>query len=155
MGKSKATAAQERMKLVNPLIEINPILKRFSENNGEEILRGHDVVIDAVDNIETRFIIQKIASKLNIPMVHGAIAGWYGQATTILPGDNTLDMVYPDKKVKGLENELGNPSFTPALIASIQVSEVLKILIGRGEILRKKLLYIDLLEGDYTVMDLK
>ncbi|WP_432665907.1 HesA/MoeB/ThiF family protein [Wukongibacter baidiensis] len=154
LGKSKALTAQKRMKQVNPLIEVTPITERISEENAYGIIKGHDLIIDAVDRINTRFLLQETASKLNIPLIHGAIAGWYGQVSTILPGDNTLDKIYPTKDGSGLESELGNPSFTPALVASIEVSEALKVLLGKGELLRNKLLYIDLLEHDYVVMEL-
>lgn len=151
---SKALEAKERMKKVNPLITVNSIQERLTEENGEDILKGHDVIIDAVDNVKTKLLIQELCNKLNIPMVHGAIGGWYGQVTTILPGDNTLNLLYDDENVKGIESELGNPSFTPATIASIEVSEALKLLLNKGELLRKKLLYIDLLEHNYFVNEL-
>lgn len=154
IGKSKALTAQNRMKQVNPLIQVIPIIERISKENADEVLKGHDLIIDAVDRINTRFLLQETASKLSIPLIHGAIAGWYGQVSTIFPGDNTLDKIYKSKDGSGLENELGNPSFTPALVASIEVSEALKLLLGRGELLRNKLLYIDLLEHDYIVMEL-
>lgn len=154
LGNSKAITAQNRMKLVNPLITLNPITKRISRENAEEILKGHDLIIDAVDSINTRFLLQDMASELNIPLVHGAIAGWYGQVSTIFPGDKTLEKIYPNKDGSGIENELGNPSFTPALVASIQVAEALKVLLGREEVLRNKLLYIDLLEQEYVVMEI-
>ncbi|WP_432402230.1 HesA/MoeB/ThiF family protein [Wukongibacter sp. M2B1] len=154
IGKSKALTAQKRMKQVNPLIEVTPIIESISRENADKVLRGHDLIIDAVDGINTRFLLQDIASKLNIPLIHGAIAGWYGQVSTIFPGENTLDKIYPSKDVSGLESELGNPSFTPALIASIEVSEALKVLLNKGELLRNRLLYIDLLEHDYVVMEL-
>lgn len=154
LGKYKALKAQERISIVNPNINIIPIVENLTEQNASTILKGHDVIVDAIDNIETRFIIEKNASLLGIPMVHGAIAGWYGQVATIFPGDNVLSKIYPDKEVRGLEKELGNPSFTPALVASIQVSEVLKILIKRGNLLVNKLLYIDLLEQNYMEIPL-
>lgn len=152
LGKGKAEAARERMESVNPLIRVRPVRARVEAGQGEELLAGHDVVVDAVDNIESRLILQSICSRLGIPLVHGAIGGWYGQVTTIFPGDNTLDYIYAKRTAGGLEKELGNPSFTPALVASIQVSEVLKILIGRGELLRKRLLHLDLLTQEYTVI---
>lgn len=83
-------------------------------------------------------MLQDISSQLKIPLIHGAIAGWYGQVTTILPNDKTFEKIYKDKRRWGVEKELGTPSFTPALVASIQVSEVLKVVIGQGELLRKK-----------------
>jgi len=154
LGKLKALAAKERVNKVNPLVEVKAISERLTEENGLEILRGHDVIVDALDSIDTRLLIQKQAEELNIPLVHGAIAGWYGQVTTVFPGDRTLDLLYSKSENRGLEAELGNPSFTPALVASIEVSEVLKILICRGTLLRKKLLLIDTLNQEYEVVEL-
>lgn len=154
LGKSKALAAKERVNKVNPLINVKAISGKLTEENGLEILIGHDVVVDALDSIDTRLLIQKQTEELNIPLVHGAIAGWYGQVTTIFPGDRTLELLYSNKEKRGLEAELGNPSFIPALIASIEVSEVLKILINRGELLRKKLLLINTLNQEYEVINL-
>lgn len=154
LGQSKALAAKERMEKVNPEVNVKAITEIITKDNGLEILRGHDVVIDAVDNIETRFLIKNLAKDASIPMVHGAIAGWYGQVSTIFPGEDTLEKIYPRNQKKGVETKLGNPSFTPALIASIEVSETLKILIGRGELLRNKLLHIDIYDHTYTVLNL-
>ena len=153
IGKGKADAAKNRMQHVNPLIQVVPIFQRITPDNGMELLAGHDVIIDAVDNIDTRLLLQEMASQLGIPLVHGAIAGWFGQVTTIFPGDRTLDVLYAKSAAKGIEKDLGNPSFSPALVASIEVSEALKILIGRGELLRKKILYIDTFEQEYMVID--
>jgi molybdopterin/thiamine biosynthesis adenylyltransferase len=154
VGEGKALKAFERMQRVNPFIKINPIQERLTLENCCRIISGHDVVVDALDNIDTRIILQREAEKLNIPLVHGAISGWYGQVTTIFSGDRTLDLIYQSKDSETEGRKLGNPSFTPALIASIEVSEVVKILIGRGELLRKKLLFIDLLLQEYQIINL-
>jgi molybdopterin/thiamine biosynthesis adenylyltransferase len=115
----------------------------ISSDNALSLLRGHQVVVDALDNPASKIILQEKAAELQIPLVHGAISGWLGQVATILPGDTALKAIYPP----GIEvNETaGNPSFTPALVAAIQVSQVIKLLIGRGELIRPQLLYIDLL----------
>jgi molybdopterin-synthase adenylyltransferase len=154
LGVKKALNAKIRMEKVNPLIHICAVPERLTEQNGREILRGADVVVDALDSIETRLMLEGLCEELAIPLVHGAIGGWYGQVTTVLPGDKTLSRIYGGKSQQGIERKLGNPSFTPALAASIEVSEVVKLLIKRGEVLRKKLLVIDLLEQDYEVIDL-
>ncbi len=155
LGRSKALQAQKRMKQINSTVTVSPIIKKLDRQNGIQLLSGHDVIIDALDNIPSRLILQDIAEALGIPMVHGAIAGWYGQVSTIFPGDKTLSKIYPNPNAEGVEKELGNPSFTPALIASIEVSEALKILIGRGSLLRKKLLSINLLDQEYEIIDFK
>lgn len=154
LGKSKAMTAKQRVEIVNPLITVNAIEGRFSQENAKEILNGHDAIVDALDNIESRFLLQDIAEELNIPIVHGAIAGWYAQVSTILPGDKTLDRIYNRSSAKGLESFLGNPSFTPALAASVEVSEVLKLLLKRGQLLTNKLAYINLLDNVFNIIDL-
>lgn len=156
MNLSKALEAKARMEKVNPLIEVKALEKMLTEDNACSILNNHDVVVDALDSIPARLLLQRSCKKLNIPMVYGAIAGWYAQITTIFPGDDTLNKIYNVDKwtSKGIENEMGNPSFTPALAASIEVSEVIKILLGRGELLRKKMIFIDLLSTEYDIVPL-
>jgi molybdopterin/thiamine biosynthesis adenylyltransferase len=153
MGKAKET--KKRMKLVNPHINVEVVEVMIDETNVVSFIKGHDVIIDALDNIKTRFIVQSEASRLNIPMIHGAIGGFYGQVTTIFPNDKTLDFLYPRYNTveKGIEKELGNPSFIPPLIASIQVAEAIKIIIKRGELLRKKVLFIDVLNNVFDLVN--
>lgn len=154
LGTSKAQAAVERMKLVNPDIKVTAVKELIHLENGRELLAGADVIVDAVDRINTRMMLQELAEELKAPLVHGAIGGWYGQVMTVLPGDRTLNLIYSGEITQGIEKELGNPSFTPALVGSIQVSEVVKLLINRGGLLRHRMLYIDLYEQDYTVLEL-
>lgn len=155
MGVSKAEKAVKRMEIVNSNIQVISIKKMFTEENGREILKDHDVVVDSLDSISSRLLLQKLCEELKIPLVHGAIAGWYGQVCTILPGDRTLDFIYRDRNEnKGVEAELGNPSFIPAQVSSIQVSETIKLLIGRGELLRNKILFIDMLDQEYDIVEL-
>lgn len=152
IGKSKALSAAERMKKVNPAINITPIAKRLSLENSKEILCGHNIVMDALDNIESRLILQDTCSELLIPMVHGAISGWFGQVATIFPSDKTLSKIYKSK-----ENELpslGAPSFAPALVASIQCSEAVKVLINRGDVIRNAVLFIDLINNTFKTVKL-
>ncbi len=124
------------------------------QENCDEIIQRHDLVVDALDNMTARRLLEDHCEKQNIPLIHGAIAGWYGQVSTIMPGDRTLQKIYPPDENKGAETELGNPSFSPALVASIEVAEALKVLLHRGEILQNKLLTIDLLNQEYEVFRL-
>jgi molybdopterin/thiamine biosynthesis adenylyltransferase len=84
-------------------------------------------------------------------MVHGAIGGWYGQIATQFPGEDTLQKIYNrSANGTGVEKGLGNPSFTPAVIASLQVAEVCKIIIGQGTTLTKRKLHINLLDMEFV-----
>ena len=151
IGHPKARTAKNHICKINSNVQVKAFDEMLTETNYQEIITKCDVVVDAVDSIETKLFLQNICEKLNLPLIHGAIGGWYGQVSTILPGDKTLDMIYKNKK--SIEKELGNPSFTPGTIASIQVAEVLKVLLNKGDILTKKLLFIDLLNHDYEVLE--
>jgi len=154
IGVSKAETAKTRMQKVNSNIEVNAVAEYITENNGEEILRGHDLVIDALDNITTRLLIEKETQKLQIPLIHGAIAGWYGQVSVVLPGKPLYEKIYQENTNKGIETELGNLPFTAATTASIQAAEAVKVLLGRKDTLSGKLLTIDLLSQEYEVFDI-
>jgi molybdopterin/thiamine biosynthesis adenylyltransferase len=147
LGRSKAQAAVERIAEINPAVTVWAIDQAATRSNGNELLAGVDVVADAVDNVPTRMELAESCSTFGIPLVHGAIAGWYGHVTTIFPGEGTLQRLYSHwEGGKGIEAQLGNPSFTPALVASFEVAEVCKILLGRGRLLRNRCLMINLLD---------
>jgi molybdopterin/thiamine biosynthesis adenylyltransferase len=154
IGREKAMVAKERISEVNSEVKVMPIIGMLDEDNCIEVLKGHDVIIDALDNTYSRKVLAKGCAELKIPLVHGAIAGWYGQVSTIMPGDNTMESLYPSDENKGIEVELGNPAFTPGLVASIQVAEVMKLLTARGNILQNKILTLDLLNHDYEVFEI-
>ena len=154
LGKSKAIVAKQRMQLVNPLIEVNAIPQMLDEKNSISILAGHDLIIDALDNVASRLLLQDKAEKEGIPFVHGAVAGWYAQITTVYPGDRTLDYIYKNKTGPGIEKQLGCPSFIPALAASIEVAEAIKIITKKGDVLRKRILSINLLNHEYEIINL-
>ncbi len=151
IGRSKVKAAKKRVSRINSKVVVETYEENLTYINGENIINEHSLVIDAVDNIETKLTIQELCKLKKIPLVHGAISGWYGQVCVIYPGDDTLNYLYKDKRV---DNSLGNPSFTPANIAAIQVSEGIKVLLNKGEILRGKVLLIDLLYNEYNLIEL-
>jgi len=129
----------------------------IDSNNVKKIIEGVGVVVDALDNLPVRFIIQQACRELNIPMVHGAIAGFNGQLTTIFPEDKGLELIYglnKDLPEHGSETELGAPTVTPALIASLEAQEVVKILLKRGKLFRNRLLYLDIEEGTMEILKL-
>lgn len=159
-GESKAEAAARRVNLIDPELLAIALPVRVDAANGPDLFRGADILLDAVDGIESRFVLQQTAETLGIPLIHGAVAGWYGQVSTIFPGDRTLDMIYGKSgsgrpAERGIEERLGNLSFGPAFIAAIQAAEAVKVLTGKGRTLRGSLLVADLLEHDYEVLELK
>lgn len=143
LGESKARAGKTRMARVNPEITVEAIFQRLDITNGKTLLKDCDIVFDALDNVESRLVLEEVCEDLEITIVHGAISSWYGQVGVVKPGSKGLSKLFGSFREKPLENK-GNPSFTPATVASMQVAEGIKLLIGRGEILENRLLLIDL-----------
>ncbi len=143
LGRSKAETAAERVRNINPAVTLIPVKAKFSRDH----LSGADIVADALDTISARRSLAETCSLSNIPLVHGTIAGWYGQVAVQYPGDGTIEKLYCRcMEDKGIERDLGNPSFTPATVASLQVAEICKVLLGVGTPLRNRMLCINLLD---------
>jgi molybdopterin/thiamine biosynthesis adenylyltransferase len=155
LGTAKVAAAAKRIGEINPAVNLVPIQAAFSPEYGAAMLEGCQVVVDALDSIQVRLELADVCAALDVPLVHGAIAGWYGHVTTQLPGDDTVQTIYRSwKSGKGVEQTLGNPSFTPAVVASVEVAEVCKLLLGRGTPLKGRKLIIDLLSMEMHVISL-
>lgn len=150
LGKAKTEAAKTRIAEINPAVTVMAYKQAFTVDNGEKLLDGCNVVVDALDSMDARYELSTICARKKIPLVHGAIAGWYGYISTQKPGDELLENLYASNQNKGLELQLGNPSFTPAVVASLQTAEVCKLLLQKGECLCKKQLAVDLFSMDFT-----
>lgn len=157
LGKNKALAAAKRIAEVNSDVYAEAIPCMLDKNNAIELLAGMDVVVDALDNISCRLLLSKITRELHIPLVHGAIAGFTGQVTTLLSNDQGLEKIYnvPVPSDKGIEVALGNPATTPAIAAALQAKEVVQLLTGIGEVLHEKLLYFDTEHNIFEILSLK
>ena len=154
IGRAKVTVAAERVAQINPAITLDPRAVAFAKANGEGFLKGVHLAVDALDSIAVRLELAAVCRETNIPLIHGAIAGWYGQVTTQFPGERTLEFLYQgEASGRGIEKQLGNPSFTPAVIASLEVAEVCKVLLGEGEPLRGRCLTIDLREMEFVMTE--
>ena len=155
LGCAKVEAAVRRVGEINPAVTVIPLRQTLSRENGRELLSGADVVLDGLDAIAPRLALAESCGELSIPFVHGAIAGWYGQITTLLPGDDVSPRIFQTQaENRGIEKRLGNPSFTPAVIASLQVAEACKILLDEGKGLKKRMLFINLLDMEFVGIDL-
>jgi molybdopterin/thiamine biosynthesis adenylyltransferase len=151
LGKPKAEAAAARVAEINPAVSLVALRERFSKQNGMQLFEGVQIAVDALDSIRTRLELADICRQLSIPLVHGSIAGWYGQVVSQFPGETTLQTIY-GRCVDGVgvEKELGNPSYTPAVVASLQVAEVCKILLGKGSPVRGAMLVVNLLDMEVS-----
>lgn len=147
LGVPKAIAAAERVRTVNPSVNFVGLQCKHHELS-EEIIAEADLVFDCLDTIPDRLDLAKLCARHGVLMIHGGIAGWYGQAAVIEPGSELLSRLYPEHimDTETLEKEVGTPSFTAALTASYMVSLAVKRLLHTGNPEKEQVCFIDLLE---------
>jgi molybdopterin/thiamine biosynthesis adenylyltransferase len=158
LGTPKAQAARRRVSRINGAVEVTEHAVTLTRENLPRLLEGADVVVDGLDRLPTRLLLQEGAQALSIPMVHGSIAGFLGQVMTIFPGDAGLVGLYGGEgklPEQGLEAQLGTPAATPMAVAAWEAQEVVKILLGQGELLRHRLLVMDMESGTIEVLQLR
>lgn len=156
LGQPKTEAAAARVHHINPAVQAVAYTTWADAESLPRLLDGANVIVDALDTLPTRFLLQRVAQSLQVPMVHGAIAGYIGQVMTIFPGDPGLFALYPEGKSpeRGAEALWGNPAATPMMIASWQVQEVVKLITGRGQPLRNRMLLMDAEQGAVEILQL-
>jgi molybdopterin/thiamine biosynthesis adenylyltransferase len=154
IGRPKVLAAKQRMQAVNPHIEVDVFQTRITAENALELMQGCDLIVDCLDNIPSRKVLQAACEEAGLPLVHGAVAGWRGQVCVILPGERSLDILYPNLSLeRGEEAGQGTLSFTAATVASIQASLVVNQLLGK-KAARKTVLLFDLRETLFQTIEL-
>ena len=153
LSQTKTAAALENILTINSSILIQDHTKKMDGENAISLLENAHIAIDCLDNIHTRFILEKAAKSAGIPMVSAAVAGYSGQITAIFPQDKGLELIYgPENALsadRGAETALGNLAFTVSLIASLECAEVVKILLNKNSDLRNRLLIVDLQEHTF------
>lgn len=143
IGKRKTESAEEKLKEINPDIEVECISKTIYEENIIELVGDSDLIIDAMDNFPTRYILNRTALAKNIPLFYGAIYGFEGQVTVIIPGKTAcLSCIFPEASLSP-SNTFPVIGVTPGIIGVLQATEVIKYILGIGELLKNKLLLWD------------
>ncbi|MCX6353601.1 MAG: HesA/MoeB/ThiF family protein [Candidatus Aureabacteria bacterium] len=147
IGRSKVEAARRRIVSINSAVDMDARQVVVSGDNVDALIKGCDLVIDALDTIPVRLLVQEAARRLRIPLIHGAIAGFLGEVMTIFPGDRGLEALFGgggNAPEKGIEVQVGTPTVTPMAIAALQAMEAIKVLLGMMGPIRHRLLYLDL-----------
>jgi len=147
-GKKKLASAKEKLEKINHHVKVDAIEETITEKNVNQLVAGFDVIVDAMDNLPTRYLLNKAAIERNIPFFHGAVYGFEGRAMTIIPGETAcLRCAYrgdiPHEKFPVI-------GVTPAVIGCIQATEAIKYIVGIGELLKNRLLIYDGLDMKFT-----
>ncbi len=147
VGKVKVEAALERLQKINPGVDIEAIPISVTPFTAEDIIRGCNIVIDALDSVDARYALNDACLKLRIPFIYGGAIGMAGSVFTILPYESAcLRCIFPElseEEMPTCSTEGVHPSIL-YLVAGAQVSEAIKIVVGQQPSLVNKLLYIDL-----------
>jgi molybdopterin/thiamine biosynthesis adenylyltransferase len=145
IGKKKTASAEEKLRELNPDITVNAIDVRIEESNAANLIGKADGIVDAMDNYPTRYLLNAVAIAKEIPLFHGGIRGFYGQATTIIPGTTPcLKCIFPKAPPKEVFPVVG---VTPGIIGTIQANEVIRYLLGSGNLLTGRLFIWDGMEA--------
>ena len=158
VGVPKVEAAAKRLRRLNPYITVEPLPLSVNETTAEDLVRGMDVVVDGLDSMAARYAINRACIKLGVPYVFGAAITTNGNVSTIVPGETAcLECFYgglDDKKLPKCGVVGVHPSLVN-IIASLEVSEAIKILTGRQPHLANKLLHFDLDEIEFNEINLQ
>ena len=147
LGMNKTRCASEEIERINPVVKVNPFPCWADPDNLPEILDGCALVVDCLDNLPARYMVEDAARQAKIPFIHGAVAGLEGTVMTVFPEDPGLRSLYgpePAPKKEGAESVLGVPTVIPSALATLQACEVVNLLLNRPSLARKKMLYLDL-----------
>ncbi len=160
LGEWKAESAQRTLRELNPDVEVVPYLERLSSENVDRILEeGWDVIVDGADNFPTRYLVNDAAVWHGIPLVHGSIYRFEGQATVFKPGDGPcyrcLFAQPPPPELAPSCAEGGVLGVLPGIVGSLQANEALKLCLGIGEPLVGRLLLFDALATEFSEVTLR
>ncbi|MFN2441333.1 MAG: molybdopterin-synthase adenylyltransferase MoeB [Thermoanaerobaculia bacterium] len=160
IGKPKLSSAVDRLRDLNPFVELVPIDARLDSSNAMNILEGWDIIVDGTDNFPTRYLINDACVFLGKPNIYGSIFRFEGQASVFHPasGAPCYRCLYPEPPPPDLVpscEEGGVLGIVPGLVGSVQASEALKLLLGQGRTLAGRLLLIDVLRMEFREMKLR
>lgn len=153
----KAIAAQKRLHAINKEIEVIAHIQDVTALELEQLVHDVDLLIDATDNFETRFLINDVAQKYNIPWIYGACVGSYGLTYTILPGETPCLSCLLESIPLGIAtcDTAGIISPAVSMVVSHQVTEALKILTDNKDSLQKRLISFDVWQNEYSTMNVQ
>jgi adenylyltransferase/sulfurtransferase len=153
LSESKASVLPERLLALNPNIRVQGIASDLTDDNALELAGEASVLVDALDNFPGRYVLNRLALRRGIPLIHGAVAEFYGQVTTIIPGSSAcLCCIWVSTPVLPAAPIFGA---TCGVIGSIQATEVIKCLLGTGERLINRLFVWDGLRVEADIFQLE
>ena len=159
IGRPKTVSAEEKLRAVNPEIEVRTYQTRLTSENIMDVIRDYEIVVDGTDNFPTRFLVNDACYIAKKPMVHGAILRFEGQLLTMIPDEGPCyRCIFREPPPPGLVpncRQAGILGAVAGVIGSLQATEVLKLILNKGEPLMGRLLLYDALSARFRVVNTK
>jgi adenylyltransferase/sulfurtransferase len=158
VGLPKVEIAHQKLCKLNPDVKLDPIPESLNSINAEELIDGMDIVIDGLDRPEPRYLVNRICNKFKIPYVFGAAIEAFGNVSTLMPGQTfCLECFMPGLKDEDLPvcGVVGVHPSVIGMVSSVQVSEAVRFIVGQKPKLYNKLLYIDLREFEFNILEMQ
>ena len=151
IGNCKSEAASKKISVLNNNVNVKHINSKAGWDTLDEI-KSCNIIVDCLDNFESRHILNEISVQNNIPMVHGAVTEYYGQAAFLQPGETPCLACFISQDLKDSVN--GVVGAMAGIVGSIQAMEVIKYITGTGDLLKNKLMYIDARSMNITAINI-
>ena len=153
IGKLKIESAKETFEALNPDVNVIGIKERLTHLNIKDLMKDYDIVVDGTDNFPTRYLINDACVMMKKPLVSGAILKFEGQLTTVVPGEgHCYRCLFEEMPPAGLVpscQEAGVIGAITGVIGSMQAIEVIKLILGKGDVLKNPLLIYDALKTTF------
>lgn len=153
IGRPKTLSAQEKIAALNPDVKVTAIPSRFDSGNAAAMIADYDIVVDATDSLDIKYLINDTCVKAGKPFVHGAINQYTGNVMTVLPGTACYRCVFPQAQTLKPSSEYGVFGAIAGIAGTLQAAEVIKYLTGTGELLTNRLLSFDARTMQFFVLD--
>lgn len=151
--KAKVISAKDKLNQLNSEVTVETCSTRISRENIEELLHDVDIAVDALDNFETRYVLNEFCVQSKVPLIHAAVEGFHGQITTIIPGKTPcLKCLFPNPPRKIKFPIIG---VTAGFFGILEANEVLKLITEYGDNLIGKLFVYDLSRNEGEWIDIK
>ncbi len=153
VGMPKATLAAQRLKAFNPQIEVEPNISEIDHAVAGGLIEGSDLVLDCLDNLETRVAMNRAIIAAGIPMIYAACSELTGHVSFLHPPETPCLECFVSRMPPAVEPPI--PGFTPGVIGSLQAMEAIKHLVGIGETLKGRLLVFEGMEPRVDVLEIE
>ncbi|HYB68459.1 MAG TPA: HesA/MoeB/ThiF family protein [Candidatus Acidoferrales bacterium] len=153
----KAEVSAKRLRRINPLVKVDPVSENLNRNNVEKLLTGMECVVDGLDNMRARYLVNRACAKLGIPYVFGAAIGFEGNLSVFaVPKTPCLECILPYVNDDNLQtcDLRGVLGATAGIIGTMQAMEAIKVLTGIGSPLKGKLMICDFADMYFTTIDI-